>query len=149
MGKPNMLSWDMTFMKDQKPVAWVYKLSFDSGEFYIGSTKNYRMRILIYKSNMNTGDFKIANQFLAYKKSKSAKIECIEIVEDVSLLFASEETCIKNHIYMPGCLNKTTSAATNKGSRWSPEQRAEMSKLMSVIAHRGKRKSKILHADKV
>lgn len=131
--KENKLLHDMDLPVGANVVMCVYGLTFCTGEFYIGSTLNYRQRIINYRTQFNTGNFTCSNLTEAFKKCSSAKIECLEVVENKNDLLETESEYIKFYMGEPGCLNKSSDPLTNKGTRWTIEQRENLSIRMKEI----------------
>lgn len=92
----------------------VYKLSFECGMFYIGSSLNLQRRIIQYRYNLyNRKDI---NKKLkaALNSHISAKIEILETCSDEKMLRGQEDYYIKLNWDNPKLLNRSISAYSNR-----------------------------------
>lgn len=99
----------------------VYKLSFDCGMFYIGSSLNMKRRILQYRYNLyNRKDINKKIK-AALNSHASAKIEVIESCVDEKTLRDREDFHIKNNWHDIKLLNRSISAYSNRAKK-TPEE---------------------------
>jgi group I intron endonuclease len=108
---------------ETKNIMCIYKLSFDSGLFYIGSTINLMRRIIQYRNSLysKTG----INIFLqaAANTHNSAKIEIIELITDRKIIREREEYHIKIHFDNPKNLNRNKWVVHVSGFPMTEEER--------------------------
>jgi len=120
----------------------IYKLSFDNGTFYIGSTKNFRSRIGCFVGSFN-GTSRLHNKKFvsALLESNSVIFEVLYYMEDNLKDYETIE--ISKHISNPLLLNRSHDAHSNKGVKWTEEEKK--SKRDTLVF---KYKTGVLKADK-
>lgn len=121
-----MLPIDVDFER-----AGIYKITFDNGCFYIGSTKNLWMRIGAFRSQFN-GAGRLHNKKLikCVCECQSVKFEVIEYINNVSDLKPKETVYISEHIGSDLLINRAYDAHSNKGVKWTDEERAKTKKTL-------------------
>lgn len=116
---------DFTMQKIENPnISCIYKLTFSNGCFYVGSTKNYRIRAGLFKTMFN-GCGKLHNKkmILCMAECTSAVFELMELIPDTSQLKTRETEVIKQFIGNPLLINRAFDAHSNKGVRWTEEEK--------------------------
>lgn len=105
----------------------VYKITFDNNHFYIGSTKHFKNRISIYNTMFN-GIGRIHNKKMALciSKCNSVKFDIVELIPDLNKLLEKETEYISQHIDNPLMINRAHDAHSNKGIRWTDEERLKV-----------------------
>ena len=121
----------------------IYKITFDNGWFYIGSTKNFRRRVGCTVGTFR-GVSKLHNKNLirCVAECDSAVFEVIEYIADVDLLKTRETEIIKPFIENPLLINRAYDGHSNKGIRWTDEEKAKVKNTLIKKCLDGKRKSK-------
>ncbi len=98
----------------------IYKLQFDTGHFYIGSSKHLKTRISTWKTSLNRKV--VANRVIVdvLKMTTSVTLQIIEFVNEEDRL--QKETCyIQQFKENKLLLNRSTDAVTNGKMRELPE----------------------------
>lgn len=113
----------------------VYIITFGDGFFYIGSSKNIRLRAIQYKSMIKRGIL------LHNKKMQQCVDECDSAVFDVLEFCESqnhakqlETSIIVNHWGNPMLINRAMSSESNRGISWTIEENTKRAK-QNKIAH--------------
>ena len=104
--------------------AGLYKITFNNGCFYIGSTGNIRRRISCWVGTFN-GASKMHNKNIikCVAECGSVYFELIQYVDDVSVIKEIETAEIKKHIGNKLLLNRAHDASSNKGVKWTDEEK--------------------------
>lgn len=105
----------------------VYKLTFSNGEFYIGSTAHFGDRIVVFKTEIRKGYAHNKRMKNAISESKQAVFEVIEYVYSEDHVRDREDFYIKSAWGNSLLLNRSPSAFSNKGCKWTVEERRLMS----------------------
>ena len=92
----------------------VYKMIFDCGSYYIGSSINIKQRMWGWKFKLENGIDKNYRVTEAFKQSNTVRFEIIEVIEDPVIRCLREEGYIKINFGKPLCLNISSSAFTNE-----------------------------------
>jgi hypothetical protein len=100
----------------------VYKMTFDGALFYIGGTKCLSRRMYKWKNDLCSSVFKNVQVKEAFEKASHIKLEVIETVENLTLLDERETAHITSFWGNPLLLNRSPSASTNKGLKWTDQQ---------------------------
>jgi hypothetical protein len=97
----------------------VYKMIFDTGHFYIGSSKAVKTRFVLWRTSLNRMNFasKIIADVLPLVTSIS--FEIVEVVPEVELKTV-ETHYIQQHIGNPLLLNRSPTAFDNSGIKPLP-----------------------------
>jgi len=99
----------------EKDVAGVYRVRFNTGHFYIGSSTNLRLRFSQWKTRLKKGVRKNIDMLAVYSECNSITFEVIEVVDDNSALLSREDFYIKLFWGIDKLLNRSPSAFTNLG----------------------------------
>lgn len=101
----------------------VYRIIFDTGYFYIGSTNSLAKRVRAFQRAFKWG-LHLSKKFKeAVEASETATIEVLEgLTYEHSLRYVEEEY-IRPHAGDPMLINRSISAKSNLGIRWTPEER--------------------------
>lgn len=102
--------------------AGVYKLTFDNGMFYIGSTKCFRTRAQGYKSSFNRGYIHNKRMKECVRSCKSVLFEVLEESINYDEAIKREGRYLISHIGNPNLLNRSFDATSNKGIKWTTEE---------------------------
>lgn len=122
----------------------VYKITFDTGYFYIGSTSNMGSRISAFKRAFRYG-VHVSKKFKdAVVVSKTATIEILEPLTYVHSLRYVEEEYIQPESWNKFLINRSMNAKSNKGIQWTPEERALMSENGKGIRRPGSGRKKLV-----
>lgn len=117
-------------------ITCVYKLMFDTGKYYIGSTSDLRNRAQVYNSNFTHKKFNIKNLEYEARKSGCCCVEVLEIITDISQLLSREDFFIK--LFCGGdILNRSKNAFSNKGIKWTEQEKIAIGR-----GQKGKKKRK-------
>ena len=95
----------------------VYKLSFEDGSFYIGSTKNLRQRLSSYNQSFNKDNIGSINKLIAKKALIYTEVN-FSILEIIPLDINTkhiEDIYLKENSNNPLLLNRSKSAYNNSG----------------------------------
>lgn len=102
----------------------IYKLTFDNGCFYIGSTGNFKKRV-----NCFVGSFRGSSP-MHNKQMIKCVVDCdivtfevVKYVDDIYLLKQEETLEIKKHIGNSLLLNRAYDANSNRGIKWTDEEK--------------------------
>ena len=106
--------------------ACVYKLEFSDGSVYVGSTKNYKKRIWVYRGNFSSMVFEVKNLALAAERSDSCRICVIEKCNECDRV-TCEAKVISEFIGCENILNRGMYAENNKSIVWSKEEKKKIS----------------------
>lgn len=101
----------------------VYKLSFDCGMFYIGSSINLARRIVQYRYNLYNRNDINKKLKLALNSHNSATISIIEVCKTEEEVRAREDYHIKLNFDDINFLNRSKSAYSNRVVVFSKEER--------------------------
>lgn len=126
-GRPMPLKFIITEIESLH-CAGVYKITFDNGTFYIGSTSNFRVRIGVFKSEIRDGYAHNKRMKKSISESDTATFEVICICPDAESVKTKEDFYIKQNCDNPMMLNRSHSAFSNKGCRWTEEEKTKMKK---------------------
>lgn len=119
-------------------IGGVYKLTFEDGKFYLGSTKNFKTRFLIYRNQFRKDvyqDSKRVNE--AIKNNSFAVFEIIKPIKTIKWLKYAEDRVLKKYIGDPLLINRSTNAFSNKGIKWTKEEIDKSFKNNPMIGKRG------------
>jgi hypothetical protein len=115
--------------------AGVYRLVFDNGYFYIGSSKSLKTRLQLWKQAFKIG--RIHNKMMrkCVSDCKSISFEVLEytMVDDCKPV---ENKYLAGFIGEKYLLNRSFDSHSNKGCKWTEDERLKMSE-----ATKGKSKS--------
>lgn len=116
----------------------IYKVLFGD-YFYIGSTTNFKKRISTFRCVCGSNNPMGYNKKMAYvlKFCCIIKFEIIMVVEDTSLLKKIETDVIQMFKYSPFLINRSVDGNSNKGIKWTEEERNKITETT-----RNKRKNK-------
>jgi hypothetical protein len=125
-------------IKSRKPVAAVYKMSFDCGGFYIGGSTNIKQRMWGWKFRLEAGIKKNERVTAAFLKTKKVVFEIIETVDDPASVKFREDVYIKQYWGRELLLNRAPNAFDGTGMRWTSEQLAKKPIFKTCIKPVGK-----------
>lgn len=120
----------------------VYILSFSNGTFYIGSTRNFRTRIVAYKTEMRDGYTQSKRIKEAIENSEWVVFKVIEHIYELANLKIREDVYIKQHADDDRLLNRAKNAFSNKGIKWTKEEIESMKKTLGKSDKRGRPRKK-------
>lgn len=97
----------------------IYKMTFDTGHFYIGSSKRVKTRLVLWRTQLRRLDFssRIIKDIL--KSVKEVKFEIIEYVFEKARL-QKETEYIRVHFDDPMLMNRSPTAFDNTGIKALP-----------------------------
>lgn len=126
-----------------KEGAGIYRIIFNTGYYYIGSTKNFRTRFIIYRTEFRKkvyGHSKKMNE--AIQKSTNAIFEILEVIEESNSLKIREGFYLKKNNGNPFLINRAINPFSNKGVKWDREEieKAKITSKMRGVPKRGKGK---------
>lgn len=106
----------------------VYRITFNNNKFYIGSTSNFKKRIMTYKSGFN-GVAAIHNKGIlkCVLECSSIRFEILELINDKEERQRTEGLYIKRNLESELLLNRAHDPKSNKGIRWTKEERDALS----------------------
>lgn len=108
--------------------ACVYRVIFDTGLFYIGSTTSLKNRISFFLLNFKSG-LHLSKKFkYAVAASNTCSIEVLRPVHDETMLKEMESQCIGSFKDNPLLINRSLNANSNSGVKWSESERDAISK---------------------
>ena len=159
-----VFSIEIPEITDKNKIA-VYRLSFDCGMFYIGSSINLKKRINQYRHNLSKRRDINKKLKAALMSHNSAKIEIIEVCCDEKEVRLREHFHIQENWGNPALLNRSKSAFSNRtqvfsederyalgsamrGKKLTDEQRVLWSKVKKGIRHSDAHRKKISEAKK-
>jgi len=119
----NMVNFIIPKIKSKQPICAVYKMKFNDGEFYIGSSTNLKQRMWGWKFKLQNQVRKNLDLLDVFNKSDSVEFEIIELVNDAALVKYREDEHIKNNWGDPLLLNRSQNAFSNKGIKQSKNKR--------------------------
>lgn len=104
----------------------VYKITFNNGCFYIGSTGNFRKRIGCWTATFN-GTSRMHNKLIIKCVAECSNchftvLEYMDATED-NLMKQKETEFIKEWVKDVRLLNRAHDASSNKGVRWTEEEK--------------------------
>lgn len=115
-----------------------YRITFDNGCFYIGSTKSFRKRISCFKGMFNgTGKMHNKKVIQCIVECNSVRFEVIEIINDQEVMKDKETLLINSFIGNPLLLNRSFDAHSNKGIRWTEEEKINMRQALRAKYKKG------------
>lgn len=102
----------------------VYKVTFNNGCFYIGSTSILRKRVSHFVAYFN-GTSRMHNKKMiqCVVDCTSAVFEVLESGVDINKLREIENTFIQNNVDNPLLINRAHDAFSNKGIKWTDEEK--------------------------
>lgn len=107
--------------------AGIYKIFFDD-YFYIGSTSNFTKRIQGFRSlGGKKGSAFNKKMYECARDCSVILFEIIQVVDDISLLRGLETEYIQSFIGNPLLLNRAFDGNSNKGIRWTDEEKSKIS----------------------
>lgn len=120
----------------------VYRLIFDNKYFYIGSSKCLKTRLNIWVQSFKTG--RMHNKKMK-ECSSSCQSVCFETLEYTSVENAksAENKYLLTFLGDEYLLNRSFDAHSNKGVKWTEEEKASMSAAVMKMGVRGRPKKKI------
>lgn len=101
----------------------VYKMIFDDGSYYVGSTINLTQRINGWRFKLNSGIDKNYRVTAAFKQSATVTFEILEIIDDPVFRKFREDGYIKINIGKPLCLNIASNSINNIGIKQNPNKK--------------------------
>lgn len=102
----------------------IYRLIFSNGKFYIGSTAHFGKRMGAWVATFNgTSKMHNKNVIKCVAECDSCHFQLIEYIDDEIKLKYAETEYIKTEIGNPLLLNRAYDAVSNKGIRWTDEER--------------------------
>lgn len=101
----------------------VYKMIFDDGSYYIGSTINLTQRINGWRFKLNSGIDKNYRVTAAFKSSSTVTFEILEIIDDPVFRKFREDGYIKINFGKPLCLNIASNSTNNLGIKQNPNKK--------------------------
>ncbi len=101
----------------------VYKMIFDDGSYYIGSTINLTQRINGWRFKLNSGIDKNYRVTAAFKASDTVTFEILEIIDDPVFRKFREDGYIKINFGKPLCLNIASNSINNLGIKQNPNKK--------------------------
>jgi group I intron endonuclease len=104
-------------------VCGIYKMIFDDGSYYVGSSLNLRQRMWGWKFKLNNGVDKNYKVTAAFKNTFKVTFEIMEVVDDPIFRKFREDGYIKINIGKPLCLNIASSAYNNLGIKMRPNRK--------------------------
>jgi len=114
-------------------VSGVYKMVFDDGSYYIGSSINLKQRFWGWKFKLSAGIDKNYKVTAAFKLTTKVVFEIIEITSDPVFRRMREDGYIKVNFGKPLCLNISPDAFTNKGVRQNPNKKVNKSNFHKTV----------------
>lgn len=114
-------------------VCGIYKMIFDDGSYYVGSSLNLRQRMWGWKFKLNTGVDKNYRVTAAFKSTSKVVFEIIETIDDPIYRKFREDGYIKINIGKPLCLNIATSAYSNLGIKQNPNKKVNKMQYKAVV----------------
>lgn len=114
-------------LKRGEIVCAVYKMSFDDGSYYIGSSAHLKQRMWGWKFKLESGVDKNYKVTAAFKETTKIVFEILEIVDDPALRKFREDGYIKINFGKPLCLNSASNAYTNHGVKMNPNKKRNTS----------------------
>lgn len=112
-------------IKSRKPVAAVYKMSFDCGGFYIGGSSSIKQRMWNWKNRLERGIKKNARVTAAFEKTTRVVFGILEYVDDPAAVKHREDFYIKEYWGNELLLNRAPNAFDCTGLKWTQEQIAK------------------------
>lgn len=105
----------------------VYKMIFDDGSYYIGSSTNVKQRMWGWKFKLTNGIDKNYKVTAAFKATTKVVFEILEIIDDPILRKLREDGYIKLNVGKALFLNIASNAYTNKGIAQNPNKKRNIS----------------------
>jgi predicted GIY-YIG superfamily endonuclease len=116
----------------------VYKISFNSGMFYIGSTGNFQKRLYVFKGEFKKGYAHNKRLKKELENNTTVYFDIIEIVKNSKSCKRVEDKYLKKYRDDPCMLNRSTNAKNNKGVHWTHEERGLMSIASTGVSRPGR-----------
>lgn len=113
-------------------VCAVYKMVFDDGSYYIGSTSNLKQRMWGWKFKLNKGIDKNHKVTAAFKETTKVIFEILEVIDDPIFKKLREDGYIKLNIGKPLFLNIASNAYNNKGVKQNPNKKRNVSQFQPI-----------------
>lgn len=114
------LPFELEIKRDDLSLGGVYILTTDTGHYYIGSTRNFGIRIKCHKTSFRKGYPDNKQLRFAADSCKKMEFSVLEIVKDHSLLKNREDFYLSSRWGDPLLLNRTKPVIEN--SKWNPEK---------------------------
>lgn len=103
--------------------AGVYKILFDNGYFYIGSTKNLKTRYSCWKTRFNNGkNLHNKKMYLGFNEAVLIEYIFIKKENDHETAKKSEAEILLLHKNNPLLINRSMDTNSNSGVTWTKEE---------------------------
>jgi len=126
INRESVIDFIVEYSHEELKQAGVYRLVFDNGMFYIGSSKCLKTRLILWKSVFKTNDVSNKRLTQCVSQCKSVSFEVIEYAPE-SAIRSRENKYLADFVGDKRLLNRSFDAESNKGVRWTEEEKRLMS----------------------